>query len=528
MPLSKNRLDLLTDNASSKVLLDITRGIEKESLRVTKAGEIAKTPHSHLLGAALTHPQITTDFSEALLEFITPPSTDANEVLKILEDAHCFTYKNIGDEVLWTSSMPCQLSGESSIPVGVYGSSNIGEMKHTYRLGLGHRYGKLMQTIAGIHYNFSVPDDLMEMFRSNENSKVSFEVFKTDNYFSLIRNFRRNYWLLLYLFGASPAICRSFAKNRGHRLIEFGEDEHSLHLPYATSLRMSDLGYQSKNQDNLMICYNSLDSYVKTLREVLVKPNPSYELIGLKDALGKYKQLNVNVLQIENEFYSPIRPKRSADPGETPLQALSKKGVEYIEVRCLDLNPFLPLGIDREQIDFMDVFLMTCLLSKSAPTDQEEHYRILKNQKIMVYQGRSPNLMLHDKYKSRTFRDWGHSIFEKMYPVAALFDQQKQTSRYSEALKKLERLIDRPSLTPSAKILDTMRQNKKSYFQVAMDHALKTRKHILSTELSAESIKRYEEMAVQSLKSQRAIEAADDIPFDKFLENYHQQYNMDL
>ena len=528
MPLSKNRLDLLTDNASSKVLLDITRGIEKESLRVTKAGEIAKTPHSHLLGAALTHPQITTDFSEALLEFITPPSTDANEVLKILEDAHCFTYKNIDDEVLWTSSMPCQLSGESSIPIGVYGSSNIGEMKHTYRLGLGHRYGKLMQTIAGIHYNFSVPDDLMEMFRSNENSKVSFEVFKTDNYFSLIRNFRRNYWLLLYLFGASPAICRSFAKNRGHRLIEFGEDEHSLHLPYATSLRMSDLGYQSKEQDNLMICYNSLDSYVKTLREVLVKPNPSYELIGLKDALGKYKQLNVNVLQIENEFYSPIRPKRSANPRETPLQALSKKGVEYIEVRCLDLNPFLPLGIDREQIDFMDVFLMTCLLSKSAPTDQEEHYRILKNQKIMVYQGRSPNLMLHDKYKSRTFRDWGHSIFEKMYPVAALFDQQKQTSRYSEALKKLERLIDRPSLTPSAKILDTMRQNKKSYFQVAMDHALKTREHILSTELSAESIERYKGMAEQSLKSQRAIEAADDIPFDKFLENYHQQYNMDL
>ena len=178
MSLPKSRLSLLNEDPQSKVLLGIKRGIEKESLRVTPSGTLAQTPHSPLLGSALTHPQITTDFSEALLEFITPPLTDAGEVLQTLEDIHRFTYSNIGDEILWTSSMPCQLNGESNIPVGEYGSSNIGAMKHTYRLGLGHRYGRLMQTIAGIHYNFSVPDELMQTLREKEGSILSFQDFK--------------------------------------------------------------------------------------------------------------------------------------------------------------------------------------------------------------------------------------------------------------------------------------------------------------------------------------------------------------
>ncbi len=366
MPLLRNRLNLLAEDTASRILLGITRGIEKESLRVTPAGTIAQTPHSSLLGSALTHPQITTDFSEALLEFITPPSTNANEILQTLEDIHRFTYQQIGNEILWTSSMPCQLSGESDIPVGKYGSSNIGAMKHTYRLGLGHRYGRLMQTIAGIHYNFSVPDELMELLRKNEKSTLSPQDFKTENYFSLIRNFRRHFWLLLYLFGASSGICSSFVKGRDHQLIQFDADEHSLYLPYATSIRMSDLGYQSKAQDKLTVCYNSLQSYIRTLGETLAEPYPGYESIGLKDSAGDYKQLNLNILQIENEFYSPIRPKRTARPGQSPLRALQAAGVEYIEVRCIDLNPFLPLGIDRAQVDFMDIFL----LYRTPPTNR--------------------------------------------------------------------------------------------------------------------------------------------------------------
>jgi len=525
LSLSKDRLNLLSEHGSSKILLDITRGIEKESLRVTKSGTLSQNTHSKSLGSALTHPRITTDFSEALLEFITPPLTDVDEVIQILEDAHCYTYQNISDELLWTSSMPCQLNGDSNIPVGIYGSSNIGKMKHVYRVGLGHRYGKLMQTVAGIHYNFSVSDDMMDIFRKAEKSDLSLKDFKTKNYFSLIRNFRRHYWLLLYLFGSSPAVCRSFARNRRHSLMKFANDEHSLHLPYATSLRMSDLGYQSKKQADLVISYNSLDSYIKTLRSQLAKPFIDYELIGLKDSNKNYKQLNSNILQIENEFYSPIRPKRSSKTGQAPLRALSEEGVEYIEVRCIDLNPFLPIGIDRDQIDFMDLFLLTCLLSESLPSDQDEHTRILVNQKIMVEKGRSPNLMLHDADGMRYFKDWGKSIFQEMYVLANILDKKIQTKRYNKVLKKFEILIESPSLTPSGKILGAMKKSKKTFFQLAMDLSLKSRKYLQQREFGPEKIKEYTDMAIQSHKNQSIIEKADSMSFSKFLKKYYEQYD---
>ena len=525
MSLSKDRLNLLSKHGSSKILLDITRGIEKESLRVTKSGTLSQNTHSKLLGSALTHPQITTDFSEALLEFITPPLTDADDTIQTLEDAHCYAQQNISDELLWTSSMPCQLNGDSSIPVGIYGSSNIGKMKHIYRVGLGHRYGKLMQTVAGIHYNFSVSDDMMDIFRKAEKSDLSLKDFKTKNYFSLIRNFRRHYWLLLYLFGASPAVCRSFAKNREHRLVEFDNDEHSLHLPYATSLRMSDLGYQSKNQEDLIVNYNSLDSYIKTLRNQLIKPFADYEVIGLKDSYKNYKQLNSNILQIENEFYSPIRPKRSSKTGQAPLRALSEEGVEYIEVRCIDLNPFLPLGIDRDQIDFMDLFLLTCLLSESLPSDQDEHTRILNNQKTMVNEGRSPDLMLHDTDGPRSFENWSKSIFQEMYVLADILDKKIPTKKYNGVLKKFEVLIERPSLTPSGKILDAMQKSQKTFFQLAMDLSLKSNEYLRRKEFGPNKIKKYTDMAIQSHKDQSIIEAADSTTFSKFLKKYYEQYN---
>lgn len=525
MPLLKNRLSTLEKNSGSTLLSGITRGIEKESLRVTPAGRLAQTPHPSSLGSALTHPQITTDYSEALLEFITPPSSDADQVLQTLENIHRYTYRQIGDELLWANSMPCQLSGDSDIPVGEYGSSNVGQMKRIYRIGLGHRYGRLMQTIAGIHYNFSVPDELLETLRQEESPNQSLQDFKTNNYFALIRNFRRHFWLLLYLFGASPGVCRSFVKGREHQLIPFGDDEHSLHMPNATSLRMGDLGYQSKAQEQLIVCYNDLQNYVETLRSALVEPYPDYQAIGIKNAQGDYQQLSQHLLQIENEFYSTIRPKRTTRSGETALGALWERGVEYIEVRCVDLNPFQPLGIDREQIDFMDIFLLTCLLSKSPATDDQEYRNILKNQHMMVYQGRNPNLMLHDNSGQRAFLEWGHALFEEMRPVAQILDQHNHTQRYEQTLNKLLERLDNPELTPSARMLREMKETGQTYFRVAMNHALQHRSYFLETELPAEIMAQYRAMASDSLQQQQQIEGSDTQSFDDFLASYYQQYN---
>jgi|TARA_R110000822_G_scaffold187752_4_gene326523 glutamate--cysteine ligase len=528
LPLLKNRLAQLSADTESRLLSGITRGIEKESLRVTPEGKLAHTPHPLALGSALTHPQITTDYSESLLEFITPPSNNADDVLQNLENIHRFTYHHIGDELLWANSMPCQLSGDSDIPVGQYGHSNVGQMKSIYRVGLGHRYGRLMQTIAGIHYNFSVPDELWQLLRDKESPDQSLQDFKTENYFSLIRNFRRHFWLLLYLFGASPSVCRSFVRDREHQLQPFGKDDHSLHMPNATSLRMGDLGYQSKAQDQLIVCYNDIRSYVETLRQALGKPYPDYEAIGLKDNNGNHLQLSPHLLQIENEFYSTVRPKRVTHSGETPLSALWERGVEYVEVRCVDLNPFQPLGIDREQMDFMDTFLLTCLLSQSPPTDNQEYHNILENQHRMVYHGRDPELMLCDNQGERSVLEWGRTLFKEMTPVATLLDSHHQSNRYTTTLEKLAKRLDNPELTPSARILKEMTETGQTYFKVAMNHAKQHREHFLSTELPKDIAEQYREMAAQSLQDQQEIEAVDQQPFDKFLADYYQQYNFPL
>ena len=423
----ESRLALLA-NADKSLLANIVRGIEKESLRVEPNGQLAKTPHPKALGSALTHPSITTDYSEALLEFITAPSASIDQVLSELEEIHRYTYENIDDELLWVNSMPCQLGEDSSIPVGEYGSSNIGRMKTVYRLGLGHRYGRLMQTIAGIHYNFSVPDSLWMKLQADEGNQQSLQDYKTEGYFALIRNFRRYFWLLLYLFGAAPAVCKSFVRNREHDLQPVGNDSHSLYKPNATSLRMGNLGYQSDAQSSLIVCYNDIAQYTRTLKGALETPYKHYEHLGLKDSQGNYQQLTTNLLQIENEFYSPIRPKRTAASGETPLEALHNKGVEYIEVRCVDLNPLAACGIDRQTIHFLDTFLLFCLLKDSPKTNNNEYQQITENQRRTVADGRNPDLELVDGEQSRKLVDWGEALVAEMQPVAELLDEANNSS----------------------------------------------------------------------------------------------------
>lgn len=406
-----HRLQSLQKNHAADSLRGMRRGLEKESLRVTPAGKLAQTTHFAELGSALKHACITTDFSEALLEFITPACSSIAESLDWLERIHAFTYSVLQkhDEKLWVTSMPCALEGDNTIPIAQYGSTHAARMKTVYREGLGHRYGRLMQTIAGIHYNVSFPDAFWEALQAQENAQtlreLSLQDYKTQRYFDLIRNFRRHIWLLMYLFGASPAVCPTFVQGRTHQLQAFDEKNRSLYLPYATSLRMGNLGYQSNAQSALMVCYNSLPSYIRTLKKGLTEKHPAYEKIGLRDAQGNYLQLSTNLLQIENEFYSTIRPKRITKSGETPILALHERGVEYVEVRCLDLNPYLPTGIDSATAHFIEAFLLWCLLRESPATDEAEYTRMARNQTCIVERGREPGLLLEDTNGERTMQD---------------------------------------------------------------------------------------------------------------------------
>jgi glutamate--cysteine ligase len=490
----------------------IRRGIEKESLRVTRDGELSRAPHPPALGSPLTHPQITTDFSEAQLELITGVHTDADACLAELDDVHRFVHHTLDDEVLWTASMPCILGRDEDIPVGRYGTSNIATAKTVYRIGLGHRYGRLMQTISGIHYNFSVPDAFWPHY-ARLKGEAADQDFVTRSYFDLIRNFRRYSWLLVYLFGASPALCRSFVRNLEHDLQGF--DEGSLYLPHATSLRMGRLGYQSDAQSSLHISYNCLDTYAETMRTALTQSWPEYEKIGVR-VDGEYRQLNTSLIQIENEFYGTIRPKRPVRKGERPLEALLERGVEYVEVRCLDLNPFLALGIDAEQIRFLDAFLMFCLLADSPPDSPEESAQMRENQLTVVERGREPGLDLDG-----TDRDtWARSILTGCRPLAELLDCANGGDAHVAAWQRQAERVADPEATPSAAVLATMQRQSIPYFRFAMDASLAHKRDFDGRPLSPAELERHHALAARSLADQHAIEAADEVDFPTFLEDY--------
>lgn len=497
----------------------IHRGIEKESLRVTSDGKISLDSHPQALGSALTNPFITTDFSEALLEFITPVHSDIAGCLDELEAIHRFTLQQMdADEMLWVASMPCPLA-DDEIPIARYGSSNIGRMKTLYRKGLTLRYGALMQVIAGIHYNFSMPEAFWSAYQQLRGAEGEDpQEFRTNAYLHLIRNFHRYSWLLIYLFGASPAACKCFAQGRSHNLQE--HPTGGIYLPNATCLRMGNLGYKSEAQESLFVCYNELETYIECLHGAIHTAYPRYTQLGQK-ANGEYQQININLLQLENEFYSTIRPKPSLKSGQRPLDALRSTGIEYIEVRALDLNPYLPLGIDDQQIRFLDTFLLHCLLAESPVCDRREFFEVNSNIDKVVEQGRDPELMLDQEGEPRGMREWATTLTQDMEHAASLLDSIDGGSAYQQSLQQQQGKLVDASLTPSGRMLADMDSKQQSFFSLAMELSRQHQDSLRNGGLDAATQERLQAASAESLIKQQQIEAADEISFDTFLAKWN-------
>ncbi len=496
-------------------------GLEKESLRVTPDGHIAQTRHPAGLGSALTHPEITTDYSEALLEFVTPAFVDAADALARLDELHRYTYQQIGDELLWAASMPCIVGGDQSIPIADYGTSNIGWMKHVYRRGLDWRYGRAMQAIAGIHFNYSFSEEFLRAVQAREGDTRDFAAFRSDFYFRLIRNFQRYGWLVPYLMGASPAICRSFTGGEDRDFERFSE--HTLYAPYATSLRMSDIGYKNNAQAGLDISYSDLESYVSSLRAAISTPDPDYQRIGTR-VDGEWRQLNTNILQIENEYYSFVRPKAIARSGEQPTCALKRAGVEYVEIRALDLNPFAPIGINADQVTFLETLLLFCLLEDSPPIDSAEQNRINANQGLVARDGRNPALTLHRGDGQRVcIRQWAAELFDAMQGPAELLDEVHEDGRYARVLADYRQLIEDAERTPSARILTEMRERHEEFVNFALRVSAQHATTLRGDGLSEAARSRLERAATESLAEQAGLEAANEPAFEAFLAEYFSQ-----
>ena len=504
-----------SQRVQAQLLQGIRRGFEKECLRVDAHGTLAQTPHPAALGSKLTHPWITTDYSEALLEFITPPSSDLDEPLRFLRDIHRFVVPALGEETMWASSMPCVIGGDSSIPIADYGSSHRATMKRVYREGLSLRYGRHMQAIAGVHYNWSLPDDFWSALQESCDAQGNRQDFISTRYFGLIRNFLRYGWLIPYLFGASPAICESFLQGRKSNLLELVPG--TLYGQHATSLRMSDLGYQNSAQSNLNVNFNSLTEYTQALEAAIRTPDPYYEKLGVRDG-AHWKQLNANLLQIENEFYAPMRPKRVSS--DRPAKGLRQQGVEYIEMRLFDLNPMVDIGITPEQASFVDVLLLMCLFRDCPPISAREQGENDENKRRIVTRGRQGNLHLLVHNQEQPFRPLAHELFDDMAPFAAMLDTAYGGTRHSSAMQMLRQRIDDPDLTPSAQVLEAARAHN-GFFKYTMHVSAQHKQSLLAQPLDAQTQARFETVARASLLEQRQVEEQDTGSFEAFVAAYY-------
>jgi len=520
--IAEQRLAALINCKQDDLLSSGQVGLEKESLRVGPDGSFSQTPHPHSLGSPLTHPYITTDYSEAMIELITPPTENIADALGLLCDAQKFVYSELDNELLWATSMPCVVADETSIPIADYGDSNAGLMKTVYRRGLGHRYGRVMQVISGMHYNYSFPESFWPVFQDNEQNSENLQDFISDSYFGLIRNLQRFGWLVPYLFGASPAVCKSFIGGEISSLKSFNENTY--YQPYATSLRMGDIGYQNNQEANsgIKANYDNLDSYVNSLDRAIKTPFEEYEKIGVV-VNGQYEQLNANILQIENEYYSTIRPKQLTGIFEQPIHALKHRGVRYVELRSLDVNAYDPLGINAEQLHFLEAFLVFCQLHGSPAINSVERVHIDQNELAAAHRGRDPQLYLYKNGKKILLKDWATEILSAMEGVCEFLDAGREHSLYSASLfAQMDKVVD-PELTPSARMLSEMSDAGEGFFSYALRMSKQHQLFFSEISLSSEKKQEFIEMARKSWKQSEELKSKENESFEAYLERYFNQ-----
>ncbi len=487
MPWSfKQILEVVAKKEAYSLLKNSSHGLEIERLRVGMDGSFSQSPHPKGLGKALTNPFITTDFSESQIELITPPFIQEKRVLEFLRELTIYTSQNIGPELLWPLSVPTRLPKKDyEIPLARYGKSLTGRKKTLYRNGLGLRYGRKMQTVSGIHYNFSFSEEFWDLLYKKYGKKQDKKQFKTESYFKMLRNFRRFGWINTYLFGATPAIDKSYLRKKSRKLKKLGKDTY--YGKYATSLRMSEFGYYSKVQAQLAISFNSLEEYRADLKRATTTVKPKYKKLG--------EQLNANILQLENEFYATIRPK----------QTTTEDGVDYLEIRSVDNDPYNPTGVHRGQLCFLNLLSIYCLLKESPPLDKDEHQEVNENQMKVALNGRNKNLKLRRNEKKIKMRGWAEEIFEELAPIAKSLDKNFTESHYVKNLARQKAKLEDPELTPSAIILADIKKQK-SLLEFGLNLAKKHKKALKAEKIPKNLQKKFDEARDQSFLDQKRIE----------------------
>lgn len=522
------RIDWLSTQCDATVLAGRKVGLEKESLRVGENGRISQLDHPSVLGSALCHTAITTDFSESLLEMVTPPCSSSADALEYLNGIHQFVAPRLPvGEMLWNTSMPCIVNGEASIRIGEYGDGHSAAMKHAYRRGLGLRYGRMMQAIAGIHYNFSMPDAFWlrwaELHGLEDNNT---DAVRTAGYFHMTREWMRVAWVVPYLFGASPAVCETFLGDASNSSDLEQLKGGTRYARYGTSLRMGNIGYRYREDSgvDLSVCHDSFACYMNDLHGHVTTEHPEYAADGILDASGYHQQLNANRLQIENEFYSSIRPKQIPEGDQMPLIAMRERGIRYLELRSVDINPFEPVGLTAEQLAFLEVLMVFTSLTDPHPQNAEAVVRAKHNVELVAHRGREPGLMLETVRGPVALKEWGTQLVDALEPIAQWFDQQNGTDVYSTSVAIQRQRFLSSDYTTSADVLDQVHSSG-SFFRFAMDQSSRHHHALSNTVMDETLCETLMVDAAESMRRQRQLEAETDGSFKDFLAARFEQLN---
>lgn len=504
----KNLIKLCAQPDVEQLMRQSEHGLEKECLRVDRKGSLSQQKHPEKLGSPLTHPDISTDFSEAQPELITSYYQSESQALKVLGKLHHFLTETLDQEIPWSSSAPCRFEKDAVIPIAQFGCSNEGMTRHLYRKGLALRYGRKMQTLSGVHYNFSFGKDFIAYLRQAMNPKMDESLFRSELYLHMIRNYLRLGWLNTYLFGATPAVDRSYLDKKDLRLKRIGKD--TLYGEYSTSLRMSEIGYYSKVQEQIAVSYNSLEEYIEDLTRVTNSSHPKYRRFGLFKGREQI-QLNDYHLQTPAEHYSRIRPKPLLHSNIGQLEALSDGGVQYVEVRGVDLNPFIPDGIEIDQLYFLHQLLIYCAFHFSPPLTKKENREIRHNQNHVALYGRKPGLMLNRQGVAVSMKEWALEILDEMTLIAAILDSKRASRPYMRCLERIREKILNPELTPSAELLTALQVNQTSHQDYIFELSQKHQKAALNTPLSKNERKSFQKKVDESLQQQLRLEVRDEM-----------------
>ncbi len=501
----RRQIDLLAKQNNINLLNQYKTGIEREGLRVTRDGALSQSVHPPALGSALTHPNISLDFSEQQLEFVTKPYDTSSGALQALEELMVFVTHNIEPEIIWNLSMPPRITDEQQIQIARFGSSNTGRFKELYRIGLAQRYGRIMQTISGIHFNFSFSSEFINMLFSQQSATADLQQFQNDFYLGLTRNFTRNFYILLYLFGASPTADISYAPESQIHGLE--KDEHTIWGKYATSVRMSPIGYINRSRCTASVSLNSLEEYIKDLKRALNTPCPDFADISPDG------QLNKNIFQIENEYYAVIRAKQDNLTSGRPLAALEQHGINYVEVRGLDISPYDALGMGEEQAQVLRMFLLYCALTESPPFTETETAEINFTQDQIALLGRDPGFAFAEGV---TIAQKAAPVLEDMkYIAAAIGDQEIQ-----KYIVQQQQKLEDPQCTPSARFYDFCKEQG-SFFEAAKKVS-ETQAAYWANQPQPAAVKlEFEKNAEASLAAQASLEKEQQGSFEAFLEEFN-------